>query len=50
MFGPLRSCMYPSTFRSRRVRKATARRTGTIRARGLMMWVISSWIIVGERI
>lgn len=29
-FGPLRSCMYPRTFRSIRVRKATASRTGTI--------------------
>ena len=30
MFGPLRSCMYPKTFRSTNVRKATASRIGTI--------------------
>lgn len=30
MFGPFRSCMYPSIFRSRRMRNATARRTGII--------------------
>lgn len=29
-FGPLRSCIYPSTFRSMRVRKATASSTGTM--------------------
>lgn len=34
--GPFRSCMYPSTFRSRRVKKATARSTGTIYAKGLI--------------
>ena len=49
MLGPLRSCIYPRTFRSIRVRKATARRTGTIKARGLRMWVIRVAIIVEER-
>lgn len=29
-FGPLRNCIYPSTFRSMRVRKATASSTGTM--------------------
>lgn len=29
-FGPFRSCMYPNTFRSISVRKATARSTGTM--------------------
>lgn len=29
-FGPFRNCIYPSTLRSIRVRKATANRTGTI--------------------
>lgn len=29
-FGPFRSCIYPNTLRSIRVRKATASRTGTI--------------------
>ena len=28
--GPFRSCMYPNTLRSTRVKKATARRTGAI--------------------
>lgn len=28
--GPFRSCMYPNTFRSSRVKNATASRTGTI--------------------
>lgn len=32
--GPLRSCIYPRTFRSTRVRRATARRTKIIRIRG----------------
>lgn len=36
MFGPFRCCMYPSTFRSIRVRKATARRIGTMYRRGLI--------------
>lgn len=30
MFGPLRNCIYPNTFRSTNVRKATARRIGII--------------------
>lgn len=30
MLGPFRSCIYPSTFRSTSVRKATAKRIGTI--------------------
>lgn len=30
MLGPFRSCIYPSTFRSSKVRNATARRTGTM--------------------
>lgn len=50
MLGPLRSCMYPRTFRSISVRNATASKTGTMKARGLRMCVISVWIIVGERI
>lgn len=29
-FGPLRSCIYPRTFRSIKVRKATASSTGTM--------------------
>lgn len=49
MLGPLRSCIYPRTFRSRRVRKATARRTGTMKAKGFRMWVMSVVIIVKER-
>lgn len=49
MFGPFRSCMYPRTFRSINVKKATARRTGTISAKGLMMCVMSVEIIVKER-
>lgn len=40
MFGPFRSCIYPNTFRSRRVRNATANNTGIIYAKGLMMCVI----------
>lgn len=35
--GPLRSCIYPSSFRSRRVRNATAMRMGRMYSRGLMM-------------
>lgn len=35
--GPLRSCMYPSSFRSKRVRNATAMRIGRMYSRGLMM-------------
>lgn len=35
--GPLRSCMYPSSFRSKRVRNATAMRIGRIYSRGFMM-------------
>lgn len=49
MFGPFRNCIYPRTFRSINVKKATARRTGTINAKGLMMWVMSVDIIVKER-
>lgn len=30
MLGPFRSCIYPSTLRSRRVKKATASRIGTM--------------------
>lgn len=37
MFGPLRNCIYPKTFRSTRVRKATARRIGTIYNSRLIM-------------
>lgn len=36
MFGPFRSCIYPRTFRSIRVRNATARSTGTIIVRRLI--------------
>lgn len=36
-FGPFRSCIYPSSFRSSRVRKATAIRIGIIYSSGLMM-------------
>lgn len=49
MFGPFRSCMYPRTFRSISVRKATASKTGTMKARGFRMWVMSVVIIVRER-
>lgn len=45
MLGPFRSCIYPSIFRSIRVKKATAKRTGTIYINGLIMWVKSIWII-----
>lgn len=41
--------MYPSTFRSKSVRNATASSTGTIKARGLRMWVMSVVVIVRER-
>lgn len=41
ILGPLRSCMYPRTFRSISVRNATASKTGTMKARGLRMCVIS---------
>ena len=37
MFGPFRSCIYPRTFRSIRVRNATARSTGTISVRRLIV-------------
>ena len=40
--------MYPNTFRSIRVRKATANRTGTMKANGLRMCVINMEIIVRE--
>ena len=30
MFGPLRNCIYPRTFRSTSVRKATASKMGII--------------------
>lgn len=33
MLGPLRNCIYPNTFRSSKVRKATASNTGTIKIR-----------------
>jgi hypothetical protein len=49
MLGPFRSCMYPRTFRSSRVRKATANRTGTMYASGLITWVIRV-IIAKERV
>lgn len=48
--GPLRSCMYPSTLRSRSVRKASANSTGTMYARGLIMCVIRRVIIIKRRI
>lgn len=35
--GPFRSCIYPSSFRSRRVRNATAIRIGRMYSRGFMM-------------
>lgn len=50
MFGPFRSCIYPRTFRSSKVRKATAKRMGTIYARGLIMWVIRVVVIAKERV
>lgn len=50
MLGPFRSCIYPRTLRSISVKKATAKRTGTMIARGLIMWVMRAEIIVGERI
>lgn len=37
MLGPLRNCIYPKTFRSTRVRKATARRIGIIYNNRLIM-------------
>lgn len=49
MFGPFRSCIYPRTLRSRRVRNATARSTGIIYARGFRMWVKIVVVIVKER-
>lgn len=49
MFGPFRSCIYPKTFRSSNVRKATANSTGTMIAKGWMRWVISIEVIVRER-
>lgn len=49
MFGPFRNCIYPRTFRSINVKKATAKRIGTINAKGLRMWVMSGNIIVKER-
>lgn len=36
-FGPFRSCMYPSNFRSSKVRKATAIRMEMMYNRGLIM-------------
>lgn len=41
--------MYPSTLRSTKVRKATARRMGTMKARGEITWVIRVEIIIKER-
>lgn len=41
--------MYPNTFRSIKVRNATARRTGTMKAKGFKIWVIRAVIIVRER-
>lgn len=38
-FGPFRSCIYPSTFRSNSVRNATASNTGIMYANGLMTCV-----------
>lgn len=48
-FGPFRSCIYPNTFRSSKVRKATASSTGTMYARGLRTCVRIIVIIVKER-
>ena len=47
ILGPFRSCIYPNTFRSKRVRNATASRTGTIYARGFRMWVRTRLIAEG---
>lgn len=50
MFGPFRSCIYPRTFRSSKVRKATAKRMGMMYASGLTTWVIRVVIIAKERV
>ena len=51
MFGPFRSCIYPRTLRSRRVRNATASSTGTIKAKGLIICEMRMEVMgVGERI
>lgn len=50
MLGPFRSCIYPRTFRSSRVRKATANRTGTMYASGFTTWVIRVVIIAKKRV
>lgn len=47
--GPLRSCIYPKTFRSSKVKNATASSTGTIYANGLRICVIRV-VITKERI
>lgn len=39
ILGPFRSCIYPKTFRSTKVKNATANSTGIIYIRGLMNWV-----------
>lgn len=46
--GPLRSCMYPNSFRSSRVRKATAIRMEMMYSRGLMVYSRMSVIIKGK--
>lgn len=38
--GPLRSCIYPRTFRSIRVRNATASNTGTIMERRFTRYIV----------
>lgn len=43
-FGPFRSCIYPSSFRSSRVRKATAMRMGRMYRRGWIMYSVMSSI------
>lgn len=39
-FGPLRSCIYPRTFRSTRVRNATARRIGIMVERSVIRYIV----------
>lgn len=47
MLGPFRSCMYPSTFRSNRVKKATAIKIGIIYMSGGIK-LDSKGFIIGE--
>ena len=48
LLGPLRSCEYPSTFRSRRVIKATLTNTGIMVKTKDVIEVIRRWIVHRE--